>query len=105
MKKTVVHLIASCLILLFMANYLPAAVMPGSPDRIFTGKLIDISRTKGRYKLIIDERLMFIIDDASPQNKQLIKAAKSLKNKIVTVTYRADNSITTIRPFKRKQHF
>ncbi len=101
MRKLFYPLILCSFLLLFSTGLSRATMMAGggTENEQFSGKLIAISTLSDRYKLRIDKRILFIMKNKDKHSKDMIKAAKSLLHKKVTVTYKAaGNIILSITP-------
>ena len=106
MRKLTKALVACSFLLLLLAGSSQAAVMAGQENESFSGKLITITALSDRYKLIIDKRVMFIPINDDQHTRLMIKTARSLINKKVTITYRdTSDLILSINPFKKRTFY
>ncbi len=103
MRKFTHIFIVCSLLLLFSAGLSQATMMAGGNNEQFSGKLHAVTKLSDRYKLRINNRIMFILISNDKHTKKLIKTAKSLIHKKVTVTYNKTNDfIISIYSSKKK---
>ena len=101
-KFTLTLIIFSFLIML--AGSSQAVIKPGLPEELFSGKLLAINSLSDRYKLRINKRIMFIRKQDDKHSKDLIKTARSLLYKKVTVTHdKASDFILSITSFEKEK--
>ena len=101
--RKLTHAFVLCSFLLLLSAGSSQAMMMRGAKR-FSGKLHAVTKLGDRYKLRIDKRIMFILMNDDKRTSELIKTAKSLLHKKVTVTYKKNhNIIIFINSFKKKK--
>ena len=93
MKKITKALIICTVLLFILVSSSSAMLKPGPKNKSFRGKLSSMNVLKDRYKLVIGKRIMFIVISNDSHTKEMITTAKSLIDKMITVTYTKGSNI------------
>ena len=104
MKRYILLLLTAALLFSAAPLTTARAMVVGNGSQTVSGKLVTMAKLKKSYKLIVGKKVLFIIDDGNQQNRELIKKARSLVDKQVTVIYlTAGNKVVTIFPAPAKE--
>ena len=102
MKRYIILLMVGALLFLATPPTTGRAMLIGNGCTETSGKLISMTRLKERYKLVVGAKTLFIIADGSKNSHELVRRARPLVDKQVTVVYiETDRRVVSIFPARQ----